>query len=110
MGMFNDNVSAHRTGWSYKYTGKELFSYAQKLYKEYRAKEEEARNKMADLMRDMTIPNTDPRVSDTKRDIVSFGTLKEQCLVFVHEFSRFPGQVYELGMGDVTFFGIATEK
>jgi hypothetical protein len=47
------------------------------------------------------------RVEEVKREIVSFGTLKEQCQVFKHEFARAPDKVYELGLGDVTFFGLA---
>jgi hypothetical protein len=107
MGMFNDNVGAGRTGWLYKYKGVELLPYAVKLYKEFRSKEEESRNRMADFMKDMNIANNDRRVEDTKREIVSFGTLKEQCAVFKHEFSRNPEKEYELGLGDVTFFGLA---
>lgn len=107
MGMFNDNVGAGRTSWTYKYLGSELLPYAQKLYTLYRAQEEESRNRMAAFMKDMNIANNDRRVEDTKREIVSFGTLKEQCAVFKHEFARNPVQEYYLGLGDVTFFGIA---
>jgi len=109
MGMFNDNVGANRTGWTYKYTGRELLNAASRLYAEYRSKEEEARNRMADYMKDMTIANNDRRVEDTKREIVSFGTLKEQCAVFKLEFARSPDKEYELGLGDVTFFGLADD-
>jgi hypothetical protein len=106
MGLFNDNVSAGRTSWTYKYTGGDLLPYATKLYHEYRAKEEESRNRMADFMKDMNVSNNDRRVEDTKREIISFGTLKEQCAVFKHEFARHPDKEYELGLGDVTFFGL----
>jgi predicted Zn-dependent protease len=107
MGMFNDNVGAGRTGWTYTYTGEQLLAPAIRLYNEYRSKEEKARNHMADYMKDMTIPNNDRRVEEVKRDIVAFGTLKEQCDVFRHEFKRNPNKEYELGLGDVTFFGLA---
>ena len=109
MGMFNDNVSAGRTSWTYKYKGSDLFAAASKLYTEYRTKEEESRNLMAIYMRDMKIANNDRRVEDTKREIVSFGTLKEQCAVFKHEFARNPNKEYDLGLGDVTFFGLTEE-
>jgi hypothetical protein len=109
MGMFNDNVSANRTGWSYTYTGADLLPFADKLYKEFREKEEEARNRMAGYMKDMTISNNDRKVEDAKREIVAFGTVKEQCHVFRHEFRRNPSKQYELGLGDVTFFGIAVD-
>jgi hypothetical protein len=106
MGLFNDNVSAGRTSWTYKYKGADLLPYATKLYHEYHAKEEASRNRMADLMKDMSVSQNDPKISDTKRDILSFGTLKEQCSVFKHEFARNPDNTYELGLGDVTFFGL----
>jgi len=106
MGMFNDNVGAGRTAWTYSYKGRELLPYAQKLYTSYRAQEEESRNRMADFMKDMKIANNDRRVEDTKREIVTFGTLKEQCAVFKHEFARNSEKEYELGLGDVTFFGL----
>lgn len=109
MGMFNDNLGAHRTGWSYPYKGCELLESASALYKEYFAKEQEARNKMSDFMKDMNISQNDPRIEQTKREIVSFGTLKEQCMVFKHEFKRNPDKVYDLGLGDVTFFNLASE-
>lgn len=106
MGMFNDNVGAGRTGWTYKYTGEQLLPSAVRLYKEYYAKEEKSRIYMSEMMKDMNISNTDRRVEDTKREIVTFGTLKEQCDVFRHEFRRNPEKEYELGLGDVTFFGL----
>lgn len=107
MGMFNDNVSPNRTGWQYTYTGAELLPFAEKLYEEFLHKEEAARNRMAEFMKDMNISNSDRRVEDTKRDIVTFGTIKEQCHVFKHEFKRDLDKIYHLGLGDVTFFGIA---
>lgn len=107
--MFNDNVGPRRTDWTYKYLGSELVEPANRLYKEYHQKEESARNKMADFMKDMNVSQADRRVDETKRDIATFGALKEQCEVFKHEFKRNPDKVYELGLGDVTFFGLAKE-
>ena len=109
MGLFNDNVSANRTGWTYLYSGKELLGPATKLYAEFLTKETDARNRMADFMRDMSIANNDRRVEEVKREIVSFGTTKEQLSVFKHEFARNPEMVYSLGLGDVTFFGLNKE-
>lgn len=107
MGMFNDHVSAGRTKWTYTYTGSELLKVATNLYNEYRAKEESARHRMSDYMKDMNVSNSDHKVEEAKNDITEFGTLKEQCLVFKHEFERNPDKKYELGLGDVTFFGLA---
>ena len=109
MGMFNDNVSANRTGWTYSYFGSQLLKAATKLHKEYSFKEESSRNTVAGLMKDMSVSHNDPRVEDAKREIVKYGTLKEQCLVFKHEFTRNPDKEYHLGLGDVTFFGLAED-
>lgn len=108
MGMFNDHQSPKRLEWTYKYTGKELLPYAVKLYNDCFIKEEAARNRMADLMRDMNVSNTDRRIEDAKRESATQGTIKEQCDVFKHEFARNPDQIYSLGLGDVTFFGLTT--
>lgn len=62
---------------------------------------------MADFMKDMNVSQNDTKVQEVKRDITTFGTLKEQCSVFQHEFARNPGKEYQLGLGDVTFFGLA---
>jgi hypothetical protein len=106
MGMFNDSVSAQRTGWTYIYTGEELLPYARKLYREFYDREEQARNLMAAFMKDMNVSQNDTKVQEAKRDIQNFGTLKEQCAVFQWEFQRNPTKLYELGLGDVTFFGL----
>ncbi len=82
---------------------------ATNLYEAYFLKEQESRNKMAEFMKDMNISQNDPRIEQTKREIVSFGTLKEQCLIFKHEFKRNPGKVYDLGIGDVSFFNLTSE-
>jgi hypothetical protein len=106
MGLFNDHQGPKRLEWTYKYTGKELLPYASKLYEDFRNKEIEARNRMADFMRDINVSNSDRRVEEVKREITNYGTLKEQCEVFKHEFARNPNQEYRLGLGDVTFFGV----
>jgi hypothetical protein len=107
MGMYNDNTSSNRLQWTYIYTGKELLISAKSLYVSFLTLEKNARDKMAKLMSDMTVSQSDPEIEATKRDITKYGTLKEQCEVFTHEFQRNPLQKYNLGLGDVTFFGLA---
>jgi hypothetical protein len=107
MGMFNDNVGAGRERWTYKYDGRELVVAAQRLYTEFYDKEQAVRLRVAEYMKDMTIAQNDRRVEEAKRDIILFGTLKEQCEVFRHEFARNPNKTFDLGLGDVTFFGLA---
>ena len=110
MGLYNDTVNEGRTSWTYKYFGTELLEAATHLYNEYLSKETEARAKMAEYMRDMDVSSTDRRIEDLKRDITNLGKLKEQCEVYKHEFSRRPTVEYELGLGDVTFFGLFEAK
>lgn len=104
MGLFNDNVSTQRTGQLYIYKGRTLLPSAEKLYRDFLAKETKARNGMAEYMKNMQLSQDDPRIVQARRDITAFGTLKEQCSVFKHEFKRNPDKDYELGLGDVTFF------
>jgi hypothetical protein len=105
--MYNDHVAKGRESWTYSYTGAELLAAAERLYAEYSAKEMEARIKHSDLMRDPAVAQNDRRLGDLKRDIEHCGMMKEQCEVFRHEFKRMPGVSYKLGLGDVTFFGLA---
>ncbi len=104
MGIYIDAVSAQRTEWEYEYSAKELLNQAVMLLQRHSLKEQEARNKTADLLRDVSVNQNDPRFNELKRDITTHGTLKEQCEVFVHEFSRNPERIYKLGLGDVSFF------
>jgi hypothetical protein len=100
MGMYSDNLSAQRTQWTYIYSGEELLPYARRLYSEFAMKEQTARESMARL------PQNDERIEKFKKDIQTNGSLKEQCSVFQHEFQRNATKLYELGLGDVTFFGL----
>lgn len=109
MGMFNDNVSPKRMEWEYTYTGRELLPKALMLRDRFAAKELDARNKTADLLRDVNVNQNDSRFSELKREITSNGTLKEQCEVFVHQFSREMDREFTLGLGDVTFFELTTK-
>jgi hypothetical protein len=107
MGMFNDHVSPRRNDWTYNYTGSQLLAAAVRLHKDFSDKEMAARNKMATFMTDMNISQSDPKINEARKDIERYGMLKEQCQVFKHEFKRNAEKLYELGLGDVTFFGLA---
>lgn len=109
MGLFNDNVSPRRNEWEYQYSGRELLPKAVMLRDRHAAKETEARNKTADLLRDVSVSQNDSRFTELKRDITTHGTLKEQCEVFVLQFTREPDRQFTLGLGDVTFFEL-TQK
>ena len=109
MGLFNDNVSPRRTEWEYEYTGAELLPKAKLLRDRHAAKEIEARNKTADLLRDANVSQNDSRFGDLKREINTHGTIKEQCEVFVLQFTREPERKFSLGLGDVTFFELTAK-
>lgn len=109
MGLFNDNVSPKRMEWEYTYKGSELLNKAVLLRERFAAKELEARNKTADLLRDVNVNQNDSRFNELKREITTNGTLKEQCDVFVHQFSREPDREFNLGLGDVTFFELTAK-
>lgn len=109
MGMFNDNVSPERTLWTYDYFGSELLPHAERLLKFHAAKEVEARNKTADLLRDVNVNQNDSRFNELKRDINTHGTLKEQCEVFVLQFKREANRQFKLGLGDITFFELTSK-
>jgi len=47
MGMFNDNVSASRLHWKFKYKGSELVAAAQKLLTQFTEREQTARVTMS---------------------------------------------------------------
>jgi hypothetical protein len=106
MGLFNDNVRPERTEWQYEYTGAELLPYAKYLLTWHAAREQEARDKTADLLRDASVSQNDSRFNELKQKITGHGTVKEQCDVFVYQFSREPERKFKLGLGDVTFFGL----
>lgn len=106
MGMFNDNVRPERQEWQYEYTGAALLPYAKAARLHHTAKEKEARDKTADLLRDTSVSQNDSRFADLKKDISTHGTLKEQFEVFAHEFARDPARTFKLGLGDVTFFDL----
>ena len=110
MGMFNDNVGPKRLDWEYTYKGRDLLAKAELLRERFAAKELEARNKTADLLRDVNVSQSDSRFTDLKREVATNGSLKEQCDVFVHQFRREPDREFSLGLGDVTFFELTVNK
>ena len=68
--------------------------------------EQNARNQVAELLKDPSIHHNDKAVKDLKDEIAFCGPEREKCLVFKHEFKRNPDREYHLTLGDVVFFGI----
>jgi len=108
MGLFNDNNHPVRHSWEYNYAGKELLVAATAKYKEMKAREMAARNNLADLLKDPAVSPQDKRIEQYKREIEKCGSESEQCVVWCHEFARNPDREYLLGLGDVTYFNLAT--
>jgi hypothetical protein len=106
MGQFNDFRSSSRESWKFNYLGKTLAPFAKKKYDSYCEQETKARLLMSDLLRDATIKASDPKIEDLKNDIEQYGTEREKCLVWKHEFERSPDVSYSLSLGDVTYFDI----
>lgn len=109
MGVYNDYANTNRTTWEFTYTGAELLGAARSKYADFLTRERDARERMAKMMVDMSVTQSDPRIAECKKEIEKAGTERERCLVWVHEFGRKPEQVYILNVGDVTYFDLAPE-
>lgn len=107
MGMFNDYRNVSRENWKYSYKGKDLLPFAQKKYDFFTQRERENRNEMAALLKDENVRASDPKIEELKSDIERYGSEREKCIVWVHEFQRQPDMDYSLSLGDVTYFDIA---
>jgi hypothetical protein len=107
--MHNDFATTRRDEWGYEYTGEELLPFAEKQYAEYLRLEMKARKKMSAMIADVKVNQRDPEIEQTKREIESKSKIREQCAVFVHQFSREKQRKFTLSLGDVTFFGIVRD-
>jgi hypothetical protein len=93
-----------RTDWRYEYTGAELLDEAQKILDETTVLEDASRRAMAEYMITPGLSMKDDKVTKLSGEIERLAKLKEECQVFVHEFTRNYSQKYLLAMGDVVFF------
>ena len=108
MGSFNDFRNTSRDSWKYTYTGKELLPYAQKKLDFYVRREMEVRTLLSRRLADPGIKGTSDKNEALRTKMTTFGTEREKCLVWVHEFTRNPDTSYTLSLGDVTYFDIAS--
>ena len=106
--MYNEFKShvVRREGWTFSYIGSDLVNLAKAKYVEYFNLEQDARNRMAVMMKDMSKSASDKDVRDAQAEIAKYGDLREQCLVYQHEFNRTPDKEFLLHLGDVVFFGM----
>ncbi|MGC4042490.1 MAG: hypothetical protein QM758_01655 [Armatimonas sp.] len=109
MGLYNDNSNINRFEWKFTYQASELLEAVRKKYREFHSKEKEARAKLAELMVDMNVTQSDTRIAELRREIESAGLERERCAAWVHEFSRNPEREFYLRLGDVTYFDLAAE-
>ena len=99
----------NRDEWEFIYTGAQLLDAARLKHADFVVREREARTKMADMMMDMAVAQSDTRISECKKDIEKFGSERERCTGWIHEFARVPEQTYVLQVGDVAYFNLAPE-
>jgi hypothetical protein len=109
MGMYNDYSNVKRTEWKFNYSGQELLEAARQKHAEFLRKEKNAREQMASMMMDMTVAQSDSRMSECKNEIEKAGQERERCMVWIHEFTRKPEREFLLSLGDVTYFNLAPE-
>ncbi len=107
--MYTEYTNTNRNDWKFVYAGADLFEAARTKYHNFLADEKEARQRMAKLMVDMSVAQSDPRINDCKKEIEKAGAERERCMVWMHEFERRPEKQYFLLLGDVTYFGLAPE-
>lgn len=107
--MYTEYSNTNRSEWKFTYTGAELLDAARKKYSDFLTQEKEARAKMAQLMVDMSVSQSDSRISECKKEIEKAGTEREKCLVWIHEFARKPEREFFLLLGDVTYFELVPE-
>lgn len=110
MGLFYDHAHglSNREGWKYTYIGADLLEPALKKYFNVEATEMEARNELAALLKNASVPMSDPRNEDLKKKIERLGKEKELLMVLCHEFRRSPSREFILGLADMTYFDLAT--
>ena len=108
MGIFYDNSGTSREAWKFEYTGEELLYAAKRKLIWIDASEKAERKKMSELMLDQNTTTTSKVVEECRKQIENFGRLREQVGVLVHEFERKKPRVFNLSMGDVTFFDLHT--
>lgn len=107
--MYYDFVSASREGWKYTYKGKDLQGAARRRHLYYLTEEFTGRQKLAEYVRDIKVSQNDQILEDLKRRVTENGKLREQCAVFLHEFTRSPDKEFMLSLGDVVFFELFSE-
>lgn len=106
MYLDKDGSQSRRVQWLFTYTGKELLEAAKAKHQTFFLKEQEARRGMQDLLGKMGESVGSEKGKQLEREITQFGMIREQCLVWQHEFQRNPDKEYTLAMGDVIFFDL----
>lgn len=106
---YTDYRHTNRDDWEFTYTGAQLVEAARARHADFAIREREARSKMAEFMMDMQVAQSDARIAECKKDIEKFGSERERCAVWIHEFARAPDQKYQLQIGDVAYFDLAPQ-
>lgn len=105
--MYRDFQNINRDNWHYNYLGKALLAAAKTKLDRWIKEEIAGRKQMAGFMEDRSISMSDQRVKDLEKKITHAADQAEQCLVFVHEFTRNSEKEFSLSLGDVVYFDLA---
>lgn len=105
--MYTDFRIMNRETWKFPYLGKDLLPFAEKTRAKLEKSETVARNEIAKLIKDVSVRSDSDNIQRLKASIEHDGKCKEQCVVFIHEFTRCPEREFHLAIGDVVFLGIA---
>lgn len=108
MGLFSNEINTFRNKWTFHYKAETLLPYVLAKYKSLQQAETDARNQMAALLTNPDVKATDQRIADLKHAISFNSAEKEKCHILYHELNRarFDDKLFELGIGDVSYFDI----
>lgn len=107
--MYHDFRSTSREEWTYAYLGSELLAASRTKWAYYKSEETKKRAEMATALNDPKLRINGEGMKDLERAILNNAELREQCLVFMHEFQRNGEKEHHLSLGDVVFFDLAKE-
>jgi len=98
------NTNSQRFNWTFNHTGSVLQPMAEALFQNFKQMEQDARERMGEMVADMKVGLDDPDLRKLQQDIIHYGELRTKCSVWAHEFGRTPDREFMLGLNDVGFF------
>lgn len=105
--MYTEFRDRNRENWKFTYKGSELIDAAKSKVAFYASQEDEYRTKVSDAISNRSIAVNSGKIDKLKNKLEAAAAQKENCEVFLHEFSRTPDREFSLSMADIVFFGLA---